>query len=57
MTTAIVAASYAYGEAVMKLNGSDNLVRLGNLSLHYVNYAGIGIKIALGMGGVQINKS
>lgn len=43
------------GEAVLKLDGPDSIVRLGNLLLHYANFAGIGIKTTLGMGGVHIN--
>lgn len=42
------------GEIVISIKGNDTIKRLVNLILAYGNYSGIGIKTAIGMGGIDI---
>jgi CRISPR-associated endoribonuclease Cas6 len=42
------------GEVTVRVGGPEPLQRLMNLLLAFAPYAGVGIKAALGMGGVQI---
>lgn len=42
------------GELVLKIHGPQQLVNLANLLFHYGEYAGIGIKTAMGMGELSI---
>lgn len=35
--------------------GAESLIRLGNLVCNFANYSGIGVKSALGMGGVTVD--
>ncbi|MHB1453895.1 MAG: CRISPR system precrRNA processing endoribonuclease RAMP protein Cas6 [Saccharofermentanales bacterium] len=43
-----------FGEFTLKVSGPEPLVRLVNLLVNYTEFSGIGIKCALGMGGVKI---
>jgi CRISPR-associated endoribonuclease Cas6 len=43
-----------YGEMTLFIKGPEALVRLANLLLNYLNFSGLGIKCALGMGGIKI---
>lgn len=42
------------GRMTLALKGPEPLVRLGAMILHFSNYAGIGIKTSLGMGGCSV---
>ena len=44
------------GSLGLHCNGPETMVQLANLLFDYGNYAGIGIKTALGMGGVSYEK-
>ncbi|MDD3840834.1 MAG: CRISPR system precrRNA processing endoribonuclease RAMP protein Cas6 [Clostridia bacterium] len=42
------------GELVLNISGPETLASLANLIFEFANYSGIGIKTALGMGGVAV---
>lgn len=42
------------GEIIIRIDGPETLVSLSNLILNYALWSGIGIKTALGMGGIDI---
>lgn len=42
------------GEIIIRIDGPETLVSLSNLILNYALWSGIGIKTALGMGGVEL---
>lgn len=44
------------GWITIKVNGPQTLVNLGNLLFSYGEYSGVGVKSALGMGGMRLNK-
>lgn len=41
------------GKLVLRLTGNDTMRRLVALLMNYANYSGVGIKTALGMGGIN----
>jgi CRISPR-associated endoribonuclease Cas6 len=42
------------GEVTLKINGPEPLQKVANLMFNFATYSGIGIKTALGMGGVAL---
>jgi len=49
-----VAISGFWGNTTLSIKGPDALVRIVNMLLYYSTYSGLGIKTALGMGGIEI---
>lgn len=45
------------GKITIKINGPMPLVNLAHFVLHYGTYTGIGIKTAMGMGGIKITNN
>lgn len=43
------------GEICLKVNGPESLVRIANLLFAFGEYSGVGVKCALGMGGIKVN--
>jgi CRISPR/Cas system endoribonuclease Cas6 (RAMP superfamily) len=44
------------GKITLVVNGPDQLARLAGAMLSFAEYSGVGIKTALGMGGVRIRE-
>ena len=44
------------GEVTFKITGPKNLVNLANMLLYFGKYSGVGIKSAIGMGAIDIEK-
>lgn len=43
-----------FGDVTLYIKGQESLVRMADLVLNYLEFSGLGIKCALGMGGVKI---
>ena len=44
------------GEICLKISGPESLVRIANLLFAFGEYSGIGVKCALGMGGIKVEQ-